>query len=667
MISRVLAVAGVGVTLVGVVMLLVLAAQAGFFGPVSRVVAGAGLSVVLVGLGWRVFGRPGGRVGGIALVATGIAGLYLDVVAVTGYYRWIPGVVGLAVALVVALAGVGIAVRWQSQPLAVGVVLGAAVLSPALTTELMLLGFLVVLQAAGVPVQMRRDWPVLHVARTLPVVLAVLGMVALRGIEGAISGAAAEQRQGLLLAAIAGAVVGLVGALLAVRRRPGDITASITVALTALAVLAAAVLFDRVVSASITAVLATVLLCLAATALTPRLSAEIRRHAQSPGVPATVPGPVNAAGVPGPVNAAGVPGPVNAAGVPGPVNAAGVPGPVNAAGVPGPVNAAGVPGPVNAAGVPGPVNAAGVPGPAIAAGVPGPVNVAGVPGYTAADGLPGPANAAALVDLARAAVVPGLEGPGIVGPLRIARHTALVAGLTGAVALLQTCTIAAGGHPRLLPTMLFAVGLAFLAVAAATRTRVAAGFGIAFALLGGLVMLAIATPETLALQRLADAKLDVSTAVAAVLGLGVAAMVAWTVPRLPRCDEPALVTGVWIAVSIAGLYYVLVAAVSLGVSLGGADGFIIGHSLATIVWMVAATGSLFYGLRRLSSSPAVAKVCLVSGLLVAAAALAKLFLFDLATLSGLIRVTAFLAVGILLLLTGTRYARAFADATPPRP
>ncbi|MEU4710505.1 DUF2339 domain-containing protein [Nocardia salmonicida] len=552
-----LAVAGVGVTLVGVLMLLVLAAQAGFFGPVARVVAGAALSVVLVGLGWRVFGRPGGRVGGIALVATGIAGLYLDVVAVTGYYRWIPGGVGLAVALVVALVGLGIAVRWQSQPLAVGVVLGAAVLSPALTTELMLLGFLVVLQAAGVPVQMRRNWPVLQVARTLPVVLAVLGMVALSGIEGAISGAEAEQRQGLLVAAIACAVVGLVGALLAVRRRPGDLTASITIALTALPVLAAAVLFDRVMSVSITAVLAAVLLGLAATVLIPRrtATAEIREHGDS------------------------------------------------------------------------------------------------AAGTTKVD--PGSASAATVPD-------------GLVGRLRIARHTALVAGLTGAVALLQSCTIATGDHPRLLPTMLFAVGLAFLGVAAASRTRVAAGLGIAFALLGGLVMLAIATPETLALQRLADRNLDISTAVAAVVGLGAAAMVAWTVPRLPRCDDPALVTGVWISVSIAGLYYVLVAAVSLGVSLGGADGFIVGHSLATIVWMVAATGSLFYGLRRLSSSPAVAKVCLVSGLLVAAAALAKLFLFDLATLSGLIRVTAFLAVGILLLLTGTRYARAFADAAPPR-
>ncbi|MFD6449134.1 DUF2339 domain-containing protein [Nocardia sp. NPDC060220] len=546
-ISRVLAVAGVGVTLVGVLMLLVLAAQAGFFGPIARVVAGAGLSVVLVGLGWRVFGRPGGRVGAIALVATGIAGMYLDVVAVTGYYRWVPGGVGLAVALVVALIGVGIAVRWQSQPLAVGVVVGAAVLSPALTTELMLLGFLVVLQAAGVPVQMRRDWPVLHVARTVPVVLAVLGMVAFSGIEGVISGSEAQQRQGLLVAAIACAVVGLVGALLTVRRRHDDITASITIALTALPVLAVAVLFDRMVSASITAALAAVLLGLAATAVIPRLTGV---------VPAATP--------------------------------------------------------------------------------------------------PRPANAPDAEDVRPVAV------------LRIARHTALVAGLTGAVALSQTCVAATSGHPRLLPTMLFAAGLGFLAVAAVSRTRVAAGLGIAFALLGGLVMLATATPETLALQGLAERELDVATAVAAVVGLGVAAMVAWTVPRLPRCDDPALVTGVWIAVSIAGLYYVLVAAVSLGVSLGGADGFIVGHSLATIVWMVVATGSLFYGLRRLASSPAVAKVCLVSGLLVAAAALAKLFLFDLATLSGLVRVTAFLAVGILLLLTGTRYARAFAEAAPPR-
>ncbi|WP_342800575.1 DUF2339 domain-containing protein [Nocardia sp. No.11] len=523
-ISRALAVAGVGVTLIGVLMLLVLAAQAGFFGPVARVVAGGALSVGLVAAGWRVFGRPGGRVGAIALVATGIAGAYLDVVAVTGYYHWVAPGVGLAVAMGVALAGVGIAMRWQSQPLAVGVVLGAAVLSPALTTELMLLGFLVVLQAAGVPVQMRREWPVLHVARTLPVVLAALSMIALSGLSAAIAGDEVEERAGLLAAALACAVVGLAGALLVVRRRPGDITASVTIALTALPVFAAALLFDRPVSAAITGTLAVVLLGPAATSLVPALDR-----------------------------------------------------------------------------------------------------------------------------------------------LGIPRHTALVAALTGAVSLLLTCITATGGEPHLLPIALATVALAFLAVAATSRTRVSAGLGIAFAALGGLVLLAIASPETLALHRLADQRLDIATALAAVLGLGVAAMVAWTVPRVRGWGEQALVTGVWIAVSVAGLYYVLVAAVSVGVSLGRADGFVLGHSIATIVWMAAATASLFYGLRRLSRSPAVAKVCLVSGLLVAAAALAKLFLFDLSTLSGLVRVAAFLVVGMLLLLTGTRYARAFADAGPTRP
>lgn len=537
-ISRALAVAGVGVTLIGVLMLLVLAAQAGFFGPVARVVAGGVFSLGLVGAGWRVFGRPGGRVGGIALVATGIAGVYLDVVAVTGYYHWVAPGIGLAVALLVALAGVGIAMRWQSQPLAVGVVLGAAVLSPVLTTELMLLGFLVVLQAAGVPVQMRREWPVLHVARTLPVVLAALIMIALSALSSALEGDEVATRGGLLAAALACAVVGLVGVLLVVRRHQGDITASVTIALTALPVFAAALLFDHAVNAAITGAQAAVLLGIAVTAL-----------------------------------------------------------------------------------------------------------------------LPGATD--------RASTTAARPVPALADRLRIPRHTALVAALTGAVALLLTCTSATGGEPHLLPSALFAVALAFLAVAATTRTTAAAFFGLAFALLGGLVTLAIASPESLAQHELADRRLDLATALAAVLGLGVAAMVAWTVPRLPRWTDQALVTGVWIAVSVAGLYYVLVLSVSLGVTLGGADGFIIGHSVATIVWMVAATATLFYGLRRLSQAPAVAKVCLVSGLLVAAAALAKLFLFDLSTLSGLIRVAAFLAVGLLLLLTGTRYARAFADAAQP--
>ncbi|SEL83911.1 DUF2339 domain-containing protein [Rhodococcus maanshanensis] len=50
-----------------------------------------------------------------------------------------------------------------------------------------------------------------------------------------------------------------------------------------------------------------------------------------------------------------------------------------------------------------------------------------------------------------------------------------------------------------------------------------------------------------------------------------------------------------------------------------------------------------------------------AGLTLTFAALAKLFLFDLATLDGMFRVLAFIGVGLLLLAAGTRYARAFAE------
>lgn len=82
-IGKALAVAGVAVTLTGVVLLLVLAAQAGLLRPEFRVAAGAVLAAGLVGAGWWLHRRPGGRVGAIALAATGVAAAYIDVIAVT--------------------------------------------------------------------------------------------------------------------------------------------------------------------------------------------------------------------------------------------------------------------------------------------------------------------------------------------------------------------------------------------------------------------------------------------------------------------------------------------------------------------------------------------------------------------------------------------------------
>src|SRR6516165_9395070 len=94
-IGKVLAVAGVVVTLVGVVLLLVLAAQAGILRPEIRVGAGALLAGALVTAAARLDARPGGRVGAIALAATGIAAVYMDVIAVTTIYHWLSAPVGL--------------------------------------------------------------------------------------------------------------------------------------------------------------------------------------------------------------------------------------------------------------------------------------------------------------------------------------------------------------------------------------------------------------------------------------------------------------------------------------------------------------------------------------------------------------------------------------------
>ncbi|NEW36979.1 DUF2339 domain-containing protein, partial [Nocardia cyriacigeorgica] len=117
---------------------------------------------------------------------------------------------------------------------------GAAVLSPVVTVELALLGFLIVLQAACVPVQLARNWPILHVIRTAPAVLATLAAIAVATFEDP----ARARLNWLLTAAVAIAAVGLVGTVLAVRRRQGDITATFTLAMAATPLLAAPVMFE---------------------------------------------------------------------------------------------------------------------------------------------------------------------------------------------------------------------------------------------------------------------------------------------------------------------------------------------------------------------------------------------------------------------------------------
>jgi uncharacterized membrane protein len=254
-IGKALAVAGVAVTLVGVVLLVVLAAQAGILAPGVRVGAGAALSVALVGIGWRLNQRPGGRVGAIALAATGVAAAYIDVIAVTIVYGWVPAAAGLLIAALVAAAGLTLARRWDSEHLGLLVLVPLIGLAPAVAggITLLVVGFMLALAAASLPVQLGRDWIGLHAARiaaaTLPLLVALV----------AVSSDGAE------VAWLAGAcgiatVLALVGALLLLPQSRHRVGMALLTAAGTLPLLSLSLAADRVTSAVMAAALAAAML-----------------------------------------------------------------------------------------------------------------------------------------------------------------------------------------------------------------------------------------------------------------------------------------------------------------------------------------------------------------------------------------------------------------------
>jgi hypothetical protein len=173
--SKVVAWIGGAVTLAGVVLLLVLAVQRGYIGPVPRVLLGAGLGVALMAIALRLHRSPDGRAGAGAVAATGAAVLYLDTIAATDYYHFVPALAGLALGLLVAVGGVLIAWRWDAEVLAVFVVLGCAATAPFVTHDAtLLIGFLLVLQIASSPAQLQLHWTTLAPVAAAPPVLAVL-------------------------------------------------------------------------------------------------------------------------------------------------------------------------------------------------------------------------------------------------------------------------------------------------------------------------------------------------------------------------------------------------------------------------------------------------------------------------------------------------------------
>lgn len=203
-VGRVLAGAGVFVTLVGVALLLVLAAQAGLLGPAVRVGLGGALAVGLFGGALWMHQRPGGSVGANALAATAVAAAYLDIVAITGIYHWVHPAAGLAVSGLIALGGLALASRWNSQWLGIAVFAPIYLLAPPLAESGYLLGgFVVILAIASIGVRRPADWQWLHLIRSVGTSATLVVLAALAGPTEALPA---------LGAAVLAAMVGLLAA-----------------------------------------------------------------------------------------------------------------------------------------------------------------------------------------------------------------------------------------------------------------------------------------------------------------------------------------------------------------------------------------------------------------------------------------------------------------------
>src|SRR4029077_13858589 len=270
-IGKVLAVAGVAVTLIGVVLLLVLAAQAGILRPEIRVGAGALLAGALVAAAAWLYARAGGGVGAIALAATGIAAAYMDVIAVTTIYDWVPAPAGLAVATVIGGGGLTLPRRWDSQHLGLLVRAPLIGLAPVVTDgiTLLLVGFMLTISAASLPVQLGKDWIWLHAARIAAPPLPLL--VALAAVY-------LDSRHDLWLAGACGiaALLAIISALILLPRTGNRAAMALLTAAGVVPVLCVSLAVDRAIAALMAAALSAALLAIVLTAL-PGVTGVVRQ------------------------------------------------------------------------------------------------------------------------------------------------------------------------------------------------------------------------------------------------------------------------------------------------------------------------------------------------------------------------------------------------------
>ena len=177
LVSIALAGAGALVMLIGVALLLVVAAREGILTPGVRVAGGAVLALGLAVGAHVVRPRPGGRLGSVALLGSAAATMFFGAFAITQIYHWIHPIPGSVAAFVLCAMAAMQAVQWNERWLYVALCCGVGCVSVLIFGEITmtLLAFLTVIQAAGTYVDVAKGWRETSIARTLPV--AFFGMI----------------------------------------------------------------------------------------------------------------------------------------------------------------------------------------------------------------------------------------------------------------------------------------------------------------------------------------------------------------------------------------------------------------------------------------------------------------------------------------------------------
>jgi predicted membrane protein DUF2339 len=163
--GRLLALVGGVAVLIGLGLFVALAADRGWLDVTTRIVLAFAGSGALFASGVTIGERRGRTQASLALVGTGIAGLFLSLTAATAQYDLIPSAVALPGALAIGALATAVALRWDSRTIGGLGILGslvAPVLVDADPTHETLL-FLMVAFASSTAVLVWRRWEWLRI------------------------------------------------------------------------------------------------------------------------------------------------------------------------------------------------------------------------------------------------------------------------------------------------------------------------------------------------------------------------------------------------------------------------------------------------------------------------------------------------------------------------